>query len=57
MARACNNPNRATMEMVKAWQAGGAAKAALIEKWGKSADVAEVTLELIEENLRVQPAP
>ena len=43
--------------MVKAWQAGGPAKKALLEKWTKTPDVSRVTLEMVEEDIRRQLGP
>lgn len=57
LRRVCANFNRVSLEMVQAFQAGGAERENLLQQWMKSSDVATVSTELCLSQLSQTPQP
>ncbi|CAE7947496.1 unnamed protein product [Symbiodinium sp. KB8] len=53
--RCCFNYQRASMEMVQAWEAGGSVRKELLKKWWSNPSVATVTAEILFSELHLEP--
>ena len=53
--RCCHNYQRASMEMVQAWEAGGTIRKELLKRWWANSNVATVTAEIVFSELHMEP--